>query len=110
MRLALRTGAPIVPVAMVGASEVVGRRKILWSLVKNLVRRPKVQVEVGEPIDVRALVDDAENPSPAQVRAASDYVMGELIELIAELRGEEPEHPTGVPAKHLPTTGSRTGS
>jgi 1-acyl-sn-glycerol-3-phosphate acyltransferase len=104
VRLALLTGAPIVPVAMVGASEVVGRRKILWSLVKNIVRRPKVQVEVGEPIDVRAMVDDHEKPSPAQIRVASDYVMGQLIELIAELRGEEPEHPTGVPAKHLPTT------
>lgn len=105
VRLALRTGAPIVPVAMVGAEEVVGRRKILWSLVKNLVRRPKVRVEVGEPIDVRALVDDVDKPSPGQVRAASDLVMGELVALVAELRGEQPDHPTGVPSASLPDHG-----
>lgn len=103
VRLALRTGAPIVPVAMVGAHHVVGRRQIAWNLVKNLVRRPKVHVEVGEPIDVRALVDDPVKPSPAQVRVAADHVMGELIALIATLRNEEAEHPTGVPARALST-------
>lgn len=101
VRLALRTGAPIVPVAMVGAADVVGRRRILWSLIKNLVRRPTVRVEVGLPIDVRALVGGVDSPSPAQVRAAADHVMGELIALVAALRGEEPAHPTGVPANAL---------
>jgi 1-acyl-sn-glycerol-3-phosphate acyltransferase len=102
VRLALRTGAPIVPVAMAGAHELVGRRKILWSLIKNLVRRPRVRVEVGDPIDVRALVGGDASPGPAQVRAAADHVMGELIALVAGLRDEQPEHPSGVPAQALP--------
>ncbi len=101
VRLALRTGAPIVPVAMVGAHEVVGRRRILWSLIKNVVRRPKVRVEVGDPIDVGALVGGDPEPSAGQVRAAADAVMGELVTLVAGLRGEEPEHPSGVPPHAL---------
>ena len=102
VRLALRTGAPIVPVAMVGAHELVGRHRILWSLVKNLVRRPKVHVEVGDPIDVRSLVGGVPKPSAGQVRAVADAVMAELVALVATLREEEPEHPSGVPAASLP--------
>jgi 1-acyl-sn-glycerol-3-phosphate acyltransferase len=105
VRLALRTGAPIVPVAMVGAHEVVGRRRILWSLMKNLVRRPTVRVEVGDPIDVRALVGGSPEPSAGAVRAAADAVMSELVTLVAILRGEEPEHPSGVPGRALPREG-----
>lgn len=100
VRLALRTGAPIVPVAMVGAHEVVGRRQLAWSLVKNLVRRPRVHVEVGDPIDVRALVA-SKQPNAAEVRVGADHVMAELIALIAAVRDEEPDHPSGVPPHAL---------
>lgn len=98
VRLALRTGAPVVPVAMVGAHDVVGRRRIVSGLVRNLIRRPRVLVEVGDPIDVRALVGDVANPSPAVVRDVADLVMGELIGLVAVLRNDVPADPTGVTA------------
>ena len=96
VRLALRTGAPVVPLAMVGADEVVGRRQVLWSVVRNLVRRPRVEVEVGDPIDVRALVADPEQVTTDEVRAAADIVMGELIRLVALVRDEEPADAIGV--------------
>ena len=96
VRLALRTGAPIVPVAMVGAHEVVGRRRNVRRLVRNLILRPRVAVDVGEPIDVGALVANDPDPSPQAIRGAADIVMGRLIELVAELRGEEPTAPHGV--------------
>ena len=96
VRLALRTGAPVVPLAMVGADEVVGRRRVLWSVVRNLVRRPRVEVEVGDPIDVRALVADPEQVTTDEVRAAADIVMGELIRLVALVRDEEPADAIGV--------------
>ena len=96
VRLALRTGAPIVPVAMVGAHEVVGRRRNLRRLVRNLVLRPRVAVEVGEPIDVGSLVGRQSDPSPETVRQAADVVMGRLIGIVAELRDEEPAAPHGV--------------
>lgn len=87
VRLALRTGAPIVPVAMLGAHEVLGRRRIALSMLANLFRRPKVAVEVGAPIDVRSLVS-SDDPPYEEVRAAADRVMGELVALLAELRDE----------------------
>jgi len=97
VRLALRSGAPIVPVAMVGAHEVVGRRRILLRLVSNLIRRPRVEVSIGAPIDALGLAGGVADPSPEVVREIADSMMSELITLVAELRGEEPEHPTGVP-------------
>ena len=67
VRLALRTGAPIVPVAMVGAHRVVGRHELLPTLVLNLVRRPKVNTRVGAPIDIRRIdehrPDDRNRPT-----------------------------------------------
>lgn len=96
VRLALRTGAPIVPVAMVGAHEVVGRRRIALTLLRNLVLRPKVATRVGEPIDVRVLVDGARDPDVDAVRAAADVVMWRLVRLVEELRGERAPAPEGV--------------
>jgi 1-acyl-sn-glycerol-3-phosphate acyltransferase len=96
VRLALRSGAPIVPIAMVGAHRVVSRRKIFTNLVKNLVLRPKVLVEVGEPIDVRALVGDRDDTSTDVIREVADTVMSELVAMVADLRQELPEHPAGA--------------
>jgi 1-acyl-sn-glycerol-3-phosphate acyltransferase len=94
VRLALRTGAPIVPIAMVGAHRIVGRRQVVRRLVVAMVLRPRVETAVGEPIDVRDLVDDPDDP--AQIRAASDAVMARLVALVAGLRGETAPAATGV--------------
>ncbi len=104
VRLALRTGAPIVPVAMLGAHEVVSRRRVLRRLVWNLIRRPRVSVAIGAPVDARALAGGLTDPPPEVVREIADAAMAELIALVAELRGEEPEHPTGVP-REVPQAG-----
>ena len=103
VRLALRTGAPVVPVALVGAERLVGRTGIVARLLRNTVLRPRVRVAVGEPIDVRRLagvvgdrpVDDA------TVRRVADEVMSVLVAHVAELRGEAAPHPSGVPAEAL---------
>lgn len=99
VRLALRSGAPIVPVAMLGAHEVVGRRRIAVRLLRNAVVRPRVDVHVGRPIDVRALmsIGPATEPTAEEVRLAADMVMAKLIDLVEELREEEAPHPHGVP-------------
>jgi 1-acyl-sn-glycerol-3-phosphate acyltransferase len=97
IRLALRSGAPIVPVAMVGAHEVVGSKRNFTRLIKNLVLRPRVEVMVGAPIDVRPLVGWAAEPSHDAVRDAADLVMGELIALVAEVRQLDPDYALGAP-------------
>ncbi len=87
VRLALETGVPIVPIAMVGTHRVLpGKRRIL-ALIKNLILRPTVLVEVGEPIDVRALT----GPDPvatSTIRDVSDEVMDRLVDLVALVRDE----------------------
>jgi 1-acyl-sn-glycerol-3-phosphate acyltransferase len=103
VRLALRTGAPVVPVALVGAQHVVGRSGIGARLLRNTVLRPRVRVAVGEPIDVRRLAGvAADQPvDDATVRRVADEVMAALVSQVAELRGEPSPYPIGVPAEAL---------
>ncbi len=89
VRLALETGVPIVPIAMVGTHRVLPRKRPVVALVKNLILRPNVLVEVGDPIDV-GLLAGTDEPTPAQIRELADEVMGVLVVLVAELRGETP--------------------
>ena len=100
VRLALRTGVPIVPVAMLGAHEVVSRRRVLLTLVRNVVKRPKVSILVGAPIDVRELMHlgPRSEPTNDEVRIGADEVMGRLVRLVSDLRGEASPHPQGAPA------------
>ena len=103
VRLALRTGAPVVPVALVGAQQVVGTTGIVTRLLRNTLLRPRVAVAVGEPIDVRRLagVTAGQPVDEATVRRVADEVMAALVAQVAELRGEPAPHPTGVPAEAL---------
>lgn len=96
VRLALRSGAPIVPVAMVGTHRLLPRRRRLRSLLVNLLLRPKVLVKVGEPIDVGALVTIGSPITHHEVRALSDQVMAQLVGLVGSLRGLQAPWPTGV--------------
>ena len=93
VRLALRTGAPIVPVAMVGAHDVVDSaepRRLMARLARNVVARPLVAVTVGEPIDVRDLagVDSLDHASEETIRRVADEVMGVLVRHVAQLRDD----------------------
>jgi 1-acyl-sn-glycerol-3-phosphate acyltransferase len=99
VRLALRCDVPIVPVAMLGAHEVLGRQRRLATLARNLLRRPKVSTKVGAPIEVRALMHIGPDTEPTadEIRLAADLVMGRLVALVSELRGEAAPHPHGVP-------------
>jgi 1-acyl-sn-glycerol-3-phosphate acyltransferase len=99
VRLALRTDAPIVPVAMVGAHEVVGRRQIALTLLRNLWRRPEVRTRVGDPIDVREMmrIGPTTEPTADEVRLAADHLMGVIVDLVEELRDEQAPDPHGVP-------------
>lgn len=96
VRLALRTGAPIVPVAIRGADELVGRGGHARRLLRNFVWTPRVEVLVGEPIDVAEITRAADGT--VTVRWVADQVSARLIAQLEELRGERAEHPYGVPA------------
>ncbi len=94
VRLALRTGAPIVPVALVGAHRVIGRHRLVRGLISSVLLRPRVHSAVGVPIDVGALLPG--EATPDQVRRVTDFVMEQLIDLVEHLRGETAPSPTGA--------------
>lgn len=96
VRLAVRSGAPVVPVAMVGAHRVIARRRIVSRLMFNVVLRPRVSVAVGDPIDVGALLSRSQLDDADALRAATDAVMAELVSLVAGVRREVAPDPIGV--------------
>ncbi len=103
VRLAIRTGAPIVPVALVGAQHVVGASGFAARLLRNTLLRARVRVAVGEPIDVRRLAGSggAAVLDDATIRRVADEVMAVLVAQVAELRGEPAPHTSGVPEEAL---------
>lgn len=97
-RTALATGCPVVPVAQWGAHLLLpppgspSRRP-------QLRPRPRLQVLVGEPVDLtawRGLPLDA-----AVLAAATAAVVDAVVRLLEQLRGE------GAPARWDPRTGAR---
>jgi 1-acyl-sn-glycerol-3-phosphate acyltransferase len=71
-RLAMRTGAPIIPVGMVGTDECQPIDKKLPRLFR------KVEVRFGAPIPPQRYVDDAEGLA---LRSLTDEVMFEIVQL-----------------------------
>jgi len=90
-RLALTTGAPVVPIAHWGAERILP----YGSFVPRLVPRRKVQIVAGPPVD---LSEFAGLPLTTRtLRAATDKIMKNVAGLLGELRGlpppAEPYHP-----------------
>jgi 1-acyl-sn-glycerol-3-phosphate acyltransferase len=83
-RLALMTGAPVIPVAQWGPQK-------LWRYKAKLPRPfpPKrVQILTGPPVDLSAY---AGKPMTAEaLREVTDLVMARITDLLVELRGGEP--------------------
>ncbi|NND73704.1 MAG: 1-acyl-sn-glycerol-3-phosphate acyltransferase [Ilumatobacter sp.] len=97
VRLALATGAPIVPIAMVGAHRLLGRRRFVSTMIRNVIMRPRVETRVGAPIDVLTLFPGGDTADPVAVRRATDALMERLIDLVEDVRDELAPHPSGVP-------------
>lgn len=105
-RLALQTGAPVVPVAHWGAQQVLPR----YGKTLKIFPRKRVRVLVGEPVD---LSDLREKPMTRSVLdEATTRIMDALAAQVATLRGEAPPATRWDPSKHgqaatgrLPGTG-----
>jgi 1-acyl-sn-glycerol-3-phosphate acyltransferase len=83
-RLALSTGAPVIPVACWGAQVVLpyGDKR------PRLFPRKTVRVAAGPAVDLSGY---AGKPLTAEtLRAATDTIMADITRLVAGLRGEEP--------------------
>lgn len=83
-RLALDNDAPVIPVARWGTNFVLdGYRKKFRPLP-----RKTVTYNVGEPVDLSAYRGMPHTASSS--RAVTDLLMGEVVKLLAEIRGEDP--------------------
>ena len=90
VRLALDTGAPIVPLAQWGTHRFVGAEGTRHRALLSPLTRPRVDVRIGPPLDLRALlgVSSAAEATGAQLRAGADAVMDALLGELAVLRAE----------------------
>jgi 1-acyl-sn-glycerol-3-phosphate acyltransferase len=91
-RLALASGAPVVPVAIWGSHEVIaynGRQAMLRTLISSLWRRPVVRVHFGRPVDLAGLTLGA----VGHAQRASDRIMDAIAAELAPLRKDEPRLP-----------------
>jgi len=83
-RLALKTGAPVVPVARWGTQNVLpyGSTKLkFWP-------RQTVRTVAGKPVDLSEWA--GKHTSAKALRAATDAIMAEVTALVASLRDEQP--------------------
>jgi len=97
-RLALTTGAPVIPIAHWGAQDVLpygSSRPHLWP-------RKTVRMVAGPPVDLSAFRDQPLNS--ATLRDATAVVMAEVTALLAGLRGETPPAVPYDPAKRVRAT------
>lgn len=85
-RLALETGVPVIPVAVVGSDLVLGRTKLRFPRFGR--RRIDVHVLTGEPVDLGDLAGDGELTRD-QLEAATTRIMDALTALVATMRGED---------------------
>jgi 1-acyl-sn-glycerol-3-phosphate acyltransferase len=83
-RIALRTGAPVLPIAQWGAQEVFAS----YSKKPDFFPRKTLKVTAGKPIDVRAQFGP-EVTSEA-LRNATEHIMDVITGMLAEIRGEQP--------------------
>src|SRR6201994_3710944 len=83
-RLALATGAPVIPVARWGTQNVLpygSKKPKLWP-------RQTVQTVAGKPVDLSEWA--GKQTSAKALRAATDAIMAEVTALLGVLRDEEP--------------------
>ncbi|WP_067783365.1 lysophospholipid acyltransferase family protein [Actinomyces vulturis] len=86
-RLAMATGAPVLPMGQWGAHHILDT----YSRHIHPFGRKKVEVLIGEPLDMSSFGTD-HNDRDA-VRAATAFIMKAITELVEELRGEQAPRP-----------------
>ncbi len=106
-RLALATGAPLIPVAIWGAHEVLpyappnGMWPGVWRAIR---RRPVVKIHFGLPVDL----SDIDPARPGAAQRVTDRLIDAIDAELAPLRADEPGLPRHLdPTREVDTRRSR---
>lgn len=93
VRLAMAAGIPVIPMAQWGVQQVMPRygKLRLWPL------RRRVKVLFGDAVDLSAFQNGGQ---AANLAAATDKVMGDIAELLSQLRDEPAPAERWNPADH----------
>src|SRR5215469_5496138 len=83
-RLALATGAPVIPVAHWGAQRILP----YGSFRPHVIPRRTVRMLAGPPVDLSEF--DGKPLDNQTLRAATDKIMADVAALLGKLRGEDP--------------------
>lgn len=98
-RLALATGAPVIPVAHWGTQDILpyGSKKV------RLFPRKTVRTVAGPPVDLSQWA--GQTTSARALRAATAAIMADVAGLVGQLRGEQPPAVPYDPAPSISRTG-----
>ena len=100
-RIALSTGAPVVPTAQWGAQHILPP----YTKKPHLLPRKTIHVRAGDPVDLDDLRDQP--LTPGVLREASDRIMASVTTLLEEIRQERAPGSRFDPATmHVPRTGN----
>ncbi len=91
-RLALATGAPVVPVAQWGTQHFMGRDH-----KPHFRPRPTVVMRSNGPLDLSKW--DGAEPTADVLREMTNHIMGEIADLVGAIRGEQPPAEPFVPVR-----------
>ncbi|KIR61951.1 MULTISPECIES: lysophospholipid acyltransferase family protein [Micromonospora] len=94
-RLALASGATVVPVAQWGSHEVLPYRApkgMLRAVARAVWRRPVVRVHFGDPVALGDVAADA----PGAARRVTDRIIDAITDALVPLRPDEPDVPRHV--------------
>jgi 1-acyl-sn-glycerol-3-phosphate acyltransferase len=81
-RIALATGAPVIPIGHWGEHELLAP----YAKKPDLFPRKTVRMKVGDPVDLSDLLDQP--VTSATVSEATDRIMSAITRLVEDLRGE----------------------
>jgi 1-acyl-sn-glycerol-3-phosphate acyltransferase len=83
-RMALASGAPVVPLAHWGGQRVMRRGRVL----PTLLPRQTVYVVAGPPVDLAEFA--GLEPTRQVLTAMTERIMADITELLSDIRGESP--------------------
>lgn len=94
-RVALTTGAPVIPIAQWGVHEILAP----YGAVPRLLPRRTVHVWAGPPVDLSAFAG-SDRPDAATLRAATDVILRAVTALLEQIRGEQAPDRRWDPREH----------